>query len=78
MSLQFLLPCFCDFRDVQLRQRLSFYFSPSWHQTAFNHVIGSGFPRLFLEHSPFDHFVLLEAASSRILTFSGVFFTAWC
>ena len=30
-----------------------FNFSSSWHQTVLNQVIGSGFPRLFLEHSPF-------------------------
>ena len=29
----------------------------SWHQTAFNQVIRSGFPRLFLEHSSFGDFL---------------------
>ena len=46
-----------------------FLLSPSWHQTAFNQVIGSGFPRLFLEHSSFDHFF---APCSCFFTYSHI------
>ena len=57
MPLEFVLPFFSVSRpiDIQPRQRLPFNFS-SCHWITSNHMIGSGFPRWFLEHSPFDHF----------------------
>ena len=73
LPLKFFLSFLSIFRevpvDIQLRQRLSFDSSSSRHQTAFNQVIGSGFPRLFLEHSPNDHFC---APCSCLFTFSHI------
>ena len=55
-----------------------FNLSPSWHQTAFIMVIGSGFPCLFLGYSPFDHILCTVQLPLHVFSHSPVFLSLLC